>query len=189
MRYVALGVAIILDFLQITFAIAFTALQFLTPVGGGVAGAASAASVCYGFSGTVIEGVTNAIKCAAAGGFFGTALSAFAIPLGAAIDTTLSITLGGAVLFLLAWDGAFYWERVMGGSIVEVLPFFNFVPAWTYLAWRCIQAKKQDERRAASPTTAPAQAPAVAPFQANHFRDITPRPGANDNRTSYANAA
>lgn len=67
-----------------------------------------------------------------------------------AIDTTLSITVGGALLIALAFSGMFYWDLIIPGFIGEAIPVFNFFPFWTGITWACIRRKIKEEKQGAS---------------------------------------
>ncbi len=55
----------------------------------------------------------------------------------------LSLTIGGAIILLLAFDGAFDPSTVLKGFLVEAAPFLNIIPAWSIMTLRCIYRKKQ----------------------------------------------
>ncbi len=149
MKYLLLLPAFLLDLLQFAFMITFAVLQFMTPIGGGVAGAAVAATYCYNASTGIISGIWNGIACAAGGGLVGAGLSAFAIPIGAAVDVALSITIGGGIIALLAFEGMFYPQIIIKGFLGEVTPFMNFLPFWSWMVWKCMREKnKEDGMRA-----------------------------------------
>lgn len=148
MRYLNLLPAIILDFLQMVFLIVFIVMQFITPVGGGVTGALAAGTYCWSTSSGIISGITSFVSCAAAGGIVGAGVSAFATPIGVAVDVMLSLTLGAGILVLLAFQGMFYPSIIMRGFVAELMPFWNFLPMWTTTTWRCI---KEKENREAAP--------------------------------------
>jgi hypothetical protein len=162
-----IGFAIFIDALQAAFALIFTALEAVTPVGGGF----GAAGVCAAFSNGIIDKLVNGVTCF----FVGAGASAFAIPIGAAVDVALSVALGSALVAALAFTGYFSFGAVMGGSLLEMLPLLDaIVPGWTLMAWRCVHNKRQEERAAMNtPTTAQS---VQAPVQA--FDGIRP---ANDN--------
>ncbi len=171
MRYLILGLAFLLDGVQILLGLGFAALQFVTPAGGAAAGAAAGLSWCWQSS-SGMWAILEAAKCAAAGGVAGGFLGAFAIPIGAAVDVTLSLTVGAVIILGLAMEGAFYPSTVMKGFLAESAPFLNIIPAWSIMVWRCIQLKKQsDEQHVAPKTIVRTANPIPAP---NHFRDIKP---------------
>src|SRR3989338_6965104 len=145
MRYLALLIAVLLDGLQILLGLGFAAMQFITPAGGAAVGAGAGLSWCWQSS-SGIWALLDAAKCVAAGGVIGGALSAFAIPIGAAVDVALSLTIGGGIIMLLAFDGAFYTSTVIKGFLAEAAPFLNILPVWTGMVYRCIQRKKQEEQ-------------------------------------------
>lgn len=145
MKYLLLLPAFLLDLLQFAFMITFAVLQFMTPIGGGVAGAAVAATYCYNASTGIISGIWNGIACAAGGGLVGAGLSAFAIPIGAAVDVALSITIGGGIIALLAFEGMFYPQIIIKGFLGEVTPFMNFLPFWSWMVWKCMREKKKED--------------------------------------------
>ena len=153
MRYLALFIAVLLDGLQILLGLGFAAMQFITPVGGGVGGALAGAGYCWSTSTGFFIGLLEGAKCALYGGALGGVLSTFAIPIGAAVDVALSLTIGGGIILLLAFDGAFYPSTVIKGFLAEAAPFLNILPVWTGMVWRCIQRKKQDEVAASVPVS------------------------------------
>lgn len=182
MKYLLLLPAFLLDLLQFAFMIVFAVLQFMTPVGGGVTGAAIAATYCYNASTGIISGIWNGIACAAGGGLAGAGLSAFAIPIGAAVDVALSITIGGGIIALLAFEGMFYPQIIIKGFLGEVTPFMNFLPFWSWMVWRCMREKnKEDGMRAGTAKQAfsfvKENVPVSqkrAPLMPNRFNDIRP---------------
>src|SRR3990167_536111 len=180
MRYLALLMAVLLDGLQILLGLGFAAMQFVTPVGGGVGGALAGAGYRWSTSTGFFIGLLEGAKCAAAGGALGGVLSAFAIPIGAAVDVALSLTIGGGIIMLLAFDGAFYPSTVIKGFLAEAAPFLNIVPAWTWLTLRCIQQKKKNDVHVAVPTNALgslvhiSKTFAQARYQATVMKDIRP---------------
>ena len=128
----------------------FIALQFSTPVGGGVAGAAAGAAYCYNASTGVISGLVAGAKCAVGGALVGAGVSAFATPIGAtpigaAIDVALSLSIGSAIIVLLAFHGMFYPKIIINRFLGEAMPFFSFLPIWTNMVWKCIQEKQKDK--------------------------------------------
>ena len=171
MRYLALLIAVLLDGLQILLGLGFAAMQFITPAGGAAVGAGAGLSWCWQSS-SGVWALLDAAKCVAAGGAIGGALSAFAIPIGAAVDVALSLTIGGGIIMLLAFDGAFYPSTVIKGFLAEAAPFLNILPVWTGMVYRCIYRKKQEEY----PTdkSQAVQQLIHAPVVPKHFRDIKP---------------
>jgi hypothetical protein len=143
-RYFLIIPAVILDLCQFLIYWAFVALQAATPVGGGIAGAAVGAKVCYDAAGGVISGVVEAAKCAFVGATAGALGSAIAMPLAMIIDTTLSITIGGALIMFLAFEGMFYFDVIFPSFMGEALPLVNFLPFWTILTYRCIARKNAE---------------------------------------------
>lgn len=138
--------AAILDAFQFLLMWVFWGLQAITPVGGGAAGATAGAYYCYNASTGVITGALEGLKCAAAGAVLGAGVSAFAIPLGMILDTVLSLTVGGAILMMLAFEGAFYLDAVLPSFMAETIPLFGFLPFWTFLVWRCLSRRSAQER-------------------------------------------
>ena len=178
--FLLIGFALIIDFLQGMLMLAFAALQFITPAGGGVGGALAG---CYA-NATAWYDVTGCITGAAIGGAAGATLSAFAVPLGMAVDVGLSVTLGGALILALAWVGAFYPGTVITAFIGESIPLLDLFPGWTLMTWRCLSNKKAEEKAAKIKQGAPVTVQSVqAPPQA--FDGIR---AANDNQ-SYAQQA
>jgi hypothetical protein len=145
MRYALLIPALILDGLQAMFALIFLALQAITPVGAGAGAGIGAAAFCWKNSSGVIDGAINAVACGVGGAGVGAALSALATPIGMAIDVTLSIVVGGTLIMALAMSGMFYPGVILSAFMGEVVPFFNVLPFWTAMTWRCIQLKKKKE--------------------------------------------
>lgn len=150
MKYLLLLPAAFLDFLQFMFFLAFLALQAITPAGGGVGGAAAGAAFCYNASTGVISGLIEGAKCAVGAGLIGAGASAFAVPLGMAVNATLSLAFGGALLLLLAFSGMFYLDLVIAGFFGEAVPFINFFPIWTGITWACIRRKSKEEKKGVS---------------------------------------
>ena len=75
----------------------------------------------------------------------GAGMSAFAIPLGAAVDTALSITIGAVIIMMLAMNGMFYPRVIIPRMLGEIMPFFGFLPIWTNMVWKCIREKQKEE--------------------------------------------
>src|SRR3989344_3006939 len=172
MRYLALCTAILLDGLQILLGLGFAAMQFITPPAGAVAGTAAGAWFCWNTTTGIFSAIIEAAKCAAGGGILGTALSTFAIPIGAAVDVALSLTIGGGIIMLLAFDGAFYPSTVIKGFLAEAAPFLSILPVWTGMVWRCIYRKKQEEYPIDKSQAV--QQTIHTPVVPKHFRDIKP---------------
>ena len=147
--------ALTIDALQAIMAWIFlgfgSALQAITPVGGFIAGAATGATVCWNSSGTVVQGAVDAVKCAAAGGVFGAAISASGAPLGVglgfAIDVAISITMGSGLILALFLFGMFDLKYVAAVFVGETIPGLDVVPGWTFLVIRCILKKNAEEAR------------------------------------------
>ena len=136
----------IIDLLQFIFFIVLLAFQFMTPVGGGITGAATGAYVCWSMSGGIMEGIANAAACAAGGGILGAGFSTFAIPAGIAIDIALSGTFGVLLLFTLWVTGRFSFMAIVAGFTGEMLPGINaFIPGWSLLVHRSIKAYKRKQ--------------------------------------------
>ncbi len=150
MRYFLLLPAIVLDFIQFAVGMAFFALQFATPVGGGVTGALAAGAYCWNASTGVISGLIAAGKCAVGGAVVGAGVSAFAIPIGIVVDVALSITIGGALIMMMAMFGLFYPRIIISRMLGELAPFLNFLPLWSNMVWACIQAKNKEEKAGTS---------------------------------------
>ena len=182
MKYMLLLPAFILDLLQFAFMIMFAVLQFVTPVGGGIGGAAAGAALCYQNAPGIWAALWAAGQCGVAGALAGAGLSAFAIPIGAAVDVALSITIGGGIIALLAFEGMFYPQIIIKGFLGEVTPFMNFLPFWSWMVWKCMrEKKKEDGMRAGTVKQAlsfvkenlPAQQKR-APLMPSRFNDIRP---------------
>ncbi len=151
MRYFILLIAFLLDGLQFLLGIGFAALQFITPVGGAVAGTATGAWFCWDTTTGIFSAIIEAFKCAAGGGILGTTLSTFAIPIGAAVDVALSLTIGAVIILGLAMEGMFYPSTVIKGFLAEAAPFLNILPGWTFIVLRCIQQRNKDGVAAPAP--------------------------------------
>lgn len=133
----------VIDLLQFIFFITLLAFQFMTPVGGGITGAAVGAYFCYNATDGVVSAALEGLKCAAGGGLVGAGLSALAIPAGIAIDVAISGTFGVLLILLLWVSGRFSLMAVVIGFSSEMLPGINgFVPGWSLLVHRCIQDYK-----------------------------------------------
>lgn len=142
MKYALLIPAIILDILQFLLFWVFWAIEALTPVGGGVTGAAAGAYLCYNASTGVVSGVLSGLKCAVGGALVGAGVATVAGPLGMVLDTALSLTIGGAILVFMALEGMFYFDIIIPSFMGEALPLLNFLPFWTIMVWRCISRKR-----------------------------------------------
>lgn len=141
----------IIDLLQFIFFVVLLAFQFITPVGGGVTGAAAGAYLCYNASSGVISGLVAGLKCAVGGTIVGAGLSAFAAPAGIAIDIALSCTFGVLLVLMLWVTGRFSFMAVILGFGSEMLPGLNaFSPGWSILVHRCIQQYNKKQKGAAS---------------------------------------
>lgn len=180
--------AAVIDILQFLFFVALLAFQAMTPIGGGVAGAAAGAYLCWNMSSGVWEGVVNATTCALGGGAAASIISAFATPIGMAIDVALTATFGVVLLCLMFVSGRFYFMTVVIGFAAEMMPGVNgFAPAWSIMVHRCISQYNQEQKQSAAASPAPKQEARVS-LQAKNFEGIR---AANDNRPkpTYAKAA
>ncbi len=136
-----------IDLLQFIFFITLLAFQLMTPIGGGITGAAAGAYVCYNAADGVISGLIEGAKCAVGGTVIGAGLSAFAVPIGMAIDVTLSCTFGILLIALLWTSGRFSLMPVVIGFATEVVPGVNaFSPSWSILVHRCIKDYKLKQK-------------------------------------------
>lgn len=181
MKYALLLPAFILDLLQFAFLIMFFVLQFITPVGGGAAGFATGTILCTTGQGGVLAPLFGAAKCGLPGALAGAGLSAFAIPIGAAVDVALSITIGGGIIALLAFEGMFYPQIIIKGFLGEVTPFMNFLPFWSWVVWKCMREKNKEDgaQRRFAPAVAlekeiQTKEKSRAPLLPNRFNDIRP---------------
>lgn len=145
MRYFLLLPAIVLDALQLLLMLGFTALQFGTPIFGAAGGSLAAGAYCWSASSGIISGVFDAAKCALLSGFVGVGVSTFAIPLGMAANVALSVTIGGGLVLLMAFNGIFYPSIMVRYFIGEAVPFYNTLPLWSMMVWTSIKQKQQDE--------------------------------------------
>jgi hypothetical protein len=137
----------IIDFLQFIFFIVLLAFQLMTPVGGGVTGAAAGAYLCYNASSGVISGLIEGAKCAIGGTIVGAGLSAFAIPAGIAIDMAISCTFGVLLILALWVTGRLSFMAIAIGFTSEMLPGLNaFIPGWSLLVHRSIQQYKKKQK-------------------------------------------
>jgi hypothetical protein len=151
-----IGCGMFIDFLMIAFAWAFESigagLQAITPAGGGVAGAAIGAKICWNSSTGVISGLLAATKCGIAGFAAGGLASALGIPLGMALtavsDVCISLTLGSAFIAILFITGYFKGNTAMiwGVYIGKTIPFLDVVPGYTALAIRCVLKNNKAQR-------------------------------------------
>lgn len=154
--------AVFIDALQLALGwVAFAVgvgLQALTPYGGGIAGAAGGAYVCYNTAGGVIQGIADAAKCGFAGAVFGAAISAFGVPFGTMLgfmfDVCISLTLGSGLIFLLFVNGMFYPKYAWSGGIFELMPGFDVLPAWTLMVVLSLIKKRGEESTGGIVTTA-----------------------------------
>lgn len=146
----------VIDLLQFIFFIILLAFQLMTPVGGGITGAAAGAYFCYNASNGVISGLIEGAKCAIGGTIVGAGLSAFAIPAGIAIDMAISCTFGILLILILWVTGRFSFMAVALGFSSEMLPGLNaFIPGWSLLVHRSIQQyKKKQKQEGSSPRAA-----------------------------------
>ncbi|MDB5225649.1 MAG: hypothetical protein JWL87_601 [Candidatus Adlerbacteria bacterium] len=118
----------------------------MTPMGGGLTGAATGAYFCYNATSGVISGLLEGFKCAVGGGIVGAGLSAIAIPAGMAIDIAISCTFGVLLILMLWVSGRFSLMAVVMGFSSEMLPGVNaFVPGWSILVHRCIKTYNQTQ--------------------------------------------
>jgi len=141
----------VIDLLQFIFFITLLAFQFMTPVGGGVAGAVSGAVLCWNLSTGVWESFANAAACAAGGGALGTGLGFIGAPAAIAIDIAISCTFGVLLILLLWVSGRFSLMATLIGFTSEMLPGINgFVPGWSLLVHRCIQQYKKAQKEGTS---------------------------------------
>ena len=102
----------------------------------------------FSASSGVISGVLEGLKCAVGGGLVGAGLSAFALPVGIAIDIAISGTFGVLLILLLWVSGRFSLMAVLIGFTSEMLPGINaFSPGWSILVHNCI--KNYNQRLAA----------------------------------------
>jgi hypothetical protein len=155
-------IALFIDFIQLALGwMAFAVgvgLTSITPVGGGIAGAAAGAYACFDTSGSVIQGIVDATKCGFAGAVLGAAVSAFGLPLGTALgfvfDILISLTLGSGLIMLLAFSGMFYPKYIWSSGIFEMMPGFDALPGWTVMVVLCLIKKHGEEGKAGITTTA-----------------------------------
>ena len=143
----------VIDLLQFILLVVLAGFQFITPVGGGITGAATGAYLCYNATSGVISGVLEGLKCAVGGGLVGAGLSAFALPAGIAIDIAISGTFGALLILMLWVSGRFSFTAVVVGFTGEMLPFVNgFVPGWSLLVHRSIHQYKMEQEEGVSTT-------------------------------------
>lgn len=136
----------VIDLLQLIFFIVLVTFQFITPVGGGIAGGVSGAVLCWNLSTGFWDSVVNAATCLAGGGLVGAGLSFIAGPMGIAIDIAISCTFGFLLILALWATGRFSMMAVVMGFGAEMLPGIDaFVPGWSILVHRCIQHYKQTQ--------------------------------------------
>ncbi len=146
----------VIDLLQFIFLIVLAGFQFITPVGGGITGAATGAYFCYNATSGVISGVLEGLKCAVGGGIVGAGLSAFALPAGIGIDIAISGTFGVVLIGLLWISGRLSLMPVIIGFTGEMLPGVNaFVPGWSILVHRCIQQYNLEQKENGGPAARP----------------------------------
>src|SRR5690348_14498274 len=116
MRYFPLILfAMFIDGFQAMLMLGFTAMQFITPVGGGISGALAG---CYANASAWYD-VAGCIKGATPGGILGAGVSAFAVPLGMGVDIAISLTFGAGLVLLLAWTGLLYPGVAFGAFFGE----------------------------------------------------------------------
>lgn len=176
-----IGFGIFLDLLQGGLALFFVALQLVTPVGGGI----GAAGFCYAVSSSVVSGIVNALTCAA----IGTGASAYAVPIGGAVDMVLSFTFGAALIALLAFSGMFYPGIVVGSFIGESIPLFDAIfPGWTLMAWRCVRNKSREEAVRSKASRAEARDQIIG-TQQQTWQDIRGGNYTGERTSDYAEAA
>ena len=132
-------------FLDWAFIAAGGALQELTPLGAGLAGAAAGASACWNSSGNVISGIIDAGKCALIEGAAWGALSTVGMPLGIglgfAVNFVISATLGVMLITGLALFGFIKkedWFFVGGMGLCETIPGASSLFWWTTLTTRLV---------------------------------------------------
>jgi hypothetical protein len=193
-----------IDGMMIAFAWTFetmgAGLQAITPVGGGVAGAAIGAKICWNSSTGVISGIFAAGKCAAAGFAAGGLLSALGIPLGMALtvisDICISLTFGAGFIVLLILTGYFQDNALMiwATYIGKTIPFLDVVPGFTVLAFRCVLKKTSTEGGVVGAAAGVANivVSGSAPLNSrvpSMQRDIAPPRAANDNLQPHVQAA
>jgi hypothetical protein len=65
--------------------------------------------------------------------------------MGGVIDTALSITIGSALLMLLAFEGMFYPSIAIKGFLGETIPLINYLPCWTFVVLKSMSEKKKRE--------------------------------------------
>lgn len=133
------------DFFQFLIFVVFAALQFITPIGGAAAGGVGAARYCWSASEGIISGAYAAAKCALYGAGAGGVLSAFAIPIGMAIDVLLTMTFGAAIILGLAVAGKFHAQTVIASFLGETIPLVNWLPFWSIMVHRCIAQSEAGE--------------------------------------------
>lgn len=124
-------------------------LQALTPIGGGVAGAGAGAYFCWDSTLGVWTAALASAKCAVAGGALGAASSAFGVPFGTALgfglEIVVSITMGGALILALVFNGMYYKTRIFGNVLIEMMPGVSIIPAWTFMVILCILRERAEE--------------------------------------------
>jgi hypothetical protein len=156
MIVIALGMFI--DALQAAFAWMFVSigagLQALTPVGGAIGGAAAGASYCYYATTGVTSALVAGAKCGVGGAIVGAAASTFGIPLGTALafasDVCISLTMGAGFILLLCFM-KMYYPMTMGVTyVIEAIPGLDVIPAWTFLAIRCVMLKYAENKTSGS---------------------------------------
>lgn len=155
-----------IDFLQLMVFVSFTALQFITPIGGAAAGGLAGAGYCWYSSSGVVSGALNAIWCGLGGAAGGAVLSTFAIPVGMAVNFAIGVVFGAALIIGIASAGKFNLGIILTSFIGETIPLINFLPFWSIMVHRCIAASKDQGASSSGMlsvamgfVTAPAQGP------------------------------
>lgn len=144
MKWVVVSIGAFIDALQFMLMIAFFALQFMTPVGGGGVGAITAGYACWELSDGVWEGLKSASECALAGTVVGAGASSFAIPLGMIVDFMISITFGGVLIVILWLNGMLRLSYVAAALLGESVPFISLLPGWTGFAYASARKKEKE---------------------------------------------
>lgn len=78
------------------------------------------------------------------GTILGTSVWISGIVLGLLFDVVLSLSMGGALLVVLASEDAFYPSYVVGGFFGEAMPLFSVLPLWTGLTVLSLMRKKSE---------------------------------------------
>ncbi|MDE1925168.1 MAG: hypothetical protein KGH79_03235 [Patescibacteria group bacterium] len=139
-----IGFALLIDGLQAALAWMFisagAAFQAVTPAGGAVGGATLGCALSSGIAGC-IKGAFSGAAAGATASFFGIPLG---IGLSFASDVCISLTLGTALIFLLAVNRMYYPGYIWAVFIGEALPGLDILPGWTFLAIRCVLKKNAE---------------------------------------------